>query len=154
MTTRLRLSAYFIALSLMSCSENKIPDFYVQTRSTEGTRFINDLSNVAKRLGLAARVGKATDDRGKTLSVLEAKSGLVRVWAQNIPLSEFESEKCGLGQEAQPSPDQFLVKVTRRLPWIGDRSSQKISEGLQRELRGMGYIVSPSPELCELRELR
>ena len=62
-------------------------NFYVVASQANASSFTNNLASLARRHGLTASAGQATDDKGHTLYVVEAKGRRIRLWSQNMPLS-------------------------------------------------------------------
>jgi hypothetical protein len=131
---------------VVSCGQNgATTDMYAVASSQSAGHFINDLASLAQKRGLKPSVGQATDDRGHTLHVLEAKGRWMRLWSQNIPLS---GQECGKSEEAHSDPGQYIVSVKPSLPFLDNRSSTEVAGQLRQELRQLGYEVLDKPLLC------
>lgn len=74
-------------LSIGGCQrDDEQTSMYALVPSSKSTsRFDQDLAALAKQHGLTPRLGHATDDKGHTLNVVEAKGRWIRLWAQNAP---------------------------------------------------------------------
>jgi hypothetical protein len=111
--------------------------------------FVSDFASIVRAHGLDPSIGQATDDRGHTLNVVEAKGQRMRVWSQNMPLSgQEDSTSCGRHTEAYPDPGQYIVRV-RPAWWIlGEAAAVELSAQLRQELSKIGYEVRDKPATC------
>jgi hypothetical protein len=122
---------------------------YVLTTPVTAPTFADNLASVVRRHGLTPSVGRATDDKGHILHVLEAKGRQMRLWSQNMPLSGHEDRAiCGEHAEAYPDPGQFMIVVKPTLPFLGNRASIELITLLRQELSQLGYEIRETPALC------
>jgi hypothetical protein len=144
--------ATFCVCVLQGCGQSKhASKFYVFTPPESAVAFTSDLAKITQRHGLTPNPGQATDDRGNTLYVLEAKSRWLRLWVQNQPLSGFEpKEECGDYSEPHPDPGQYVVRLDRRFPMIADNEPRRLLEIIGNELKASGYSVEQEPKTCSL----
>jgi hypothetical protein len=122
------------------------------------TRLTQDLAVIAKRHGLNPSLSHATDDKGRTLHVVEASSLPLHLWGQNLPLSGAENPAlCGHFTEGHPDPGQYIVTVDHGLVLIGlNHALAVIAPGRPRalmseignELSADGYVVRLAPAEC------
>ena len=111
--------------------------------------FTSDLASLLRAHGLTPSVGRATDDRGHILNVLEAKGRRMRVWSQNMPLSgQEETATCGKHTEAYPDPGQYIVRVRPAWWSPGEASAIELAGQLRQELSKSGYEVRDRPVTC------
>jgi hypothetical protein len=134
---------------LVACDTRADPraTAYVILKPTQEQTFLDDLDSLSRVHGLTPKTGSATPDRGVTLHVLEARGALLRLWAQNVPLSPGE---CGdSNSEATVDPGQFIVMVLPRMGLPVRDSARDLSTALTSELRAKGYLVlSDSVQPC------
>ncbi len=104
---------------------------------------------MAKQHGLTPRLGHATDDKGHTLNVVEAKGRWIRLWAQNVPLSGSENPAvCGSSGEAHADPGQYYVTVAPILPLMPNSDARELASQLSHELSALGYEMRSKAALC------
>lgn len=139
-----------VSLMALSCSSgDKIREFYVIVEPQMSARFVSDLSEIARRHGLTASVGQATDDRGNTMRVVEAKGNLLRLWSQNMPLSGEENPTvCGPHQEPHPDPSQFIVSLRGSVPFMLTNRAEQLQLNLIADLKSAHYDVRMVPVDC------
>jgi hypothetical protein len=122
---------------------------YVLVTPTTASSFTEDLASLARKHGLSPSVGRATDDKGHTLHVLEAKGRRMRLWSQNMPLSGQEDPAmCGRHTEPYPDPGQYIVLIKPTVPLLGDGASIEVATQLRQELSQLGYGVREKPAVC------
>lgn len=144
----MRGSILTVAASVLvvSCGQSGANmDMYAVASSQNAVHFISDLASLAQKHGLKPSVGAATDDKGHTLHVLEAKGRWMRLWSQNMPLS---GQECGKSEESHSDPGQYIVSIKPSLPILDNRSSTEVAGQLRQELRQLGYEVLDKPLLC------
>ena len=123
--------------------------YAVVPSSKSASRFDQDLASLAKRHGLTPKLGQATDDKGHTLHVLEARGRGMRLWAENAPLSGAESPTtCGRYVEAHPDPGQYYVTAGPILPFMPASGARELATQLRHELSVLGYEVRSDAALC------
>jgi hypothetical protein len=126
-----------------------VTEIYVITPPQKASEFIKDLAAVMQRHGFVPNPGQATDDKGHTLYVLEAKSRWLRLWGENLPLSGLESAaECGEYNEGHPDPGQYVVSLDRRFPMIAEDEPRRLLPLIGNELRALGYEVRQEPVVC------
>ena len=142
------------ALFLGSCGKsNASMTFYAVFSPTNVSRFTQDLASLATKHGLIPQIGQATDDRGHTLHIVEAKGRSIRLWSQNLPLSGRENpDLCGNHIEAHPDPGQFIVTITTQVPFVNKDSAAELAVELQHELSELGYEIQQSPVACSWKQ--
>lgn len=146
LTMRAFIFALTASVLLVSCGQNGASmDMYVVANSQNAGHFINVLASLAQKHGLKPSVGQATDDRGRTLHVLEAKGRWMRLWSQNMPL---RGQDCGLSDEIDIDPGQYIISVNPSLPFLDNRSSVEVAAELRQDLRQLGYQVLDRPLIC------
>jgi hypothetical protein len=96
---------------------------------------------------LKSKAGSATSDNGHTLNVIEGSGSGLRLWAQNLPLSQFEAKRCGLSEAHHFDPEQFILSVETVWPMRGT-ATQQSSTDLARRLIALGYEVAARPRRC------
>lgn len=122
--------------------------FYVRVTDEKSKIFPDELAKITSRNGLAAAVGKATDDHNNTLYAIDGSSLSLRLWAQNLPLSGNESPvKCGLAVEPRPDPRQFVVTIEARFPFFG-RARRQMSARIKQGIENSGYEARSVPVEC------
>src|SRR5687767_4913928 len=84
---------------------------FVAVRKEENRRFIDLILSFASKSGLRSNMGYATDDQGKTVTVIEAIGGNARLLVSNVTLSGEEPAPCERHFEGYPDPEQFEVRV-------------------------------------------
>ena len=144
------LVAVLLSTALQGCQENDPAlERYARANSApEAERFIEELASVSKDNALTPSIGRATDDRGHTLRVIEAKGRGVRLWSQNMPLSGQENPAtCGKSFEGHPDPGQFVISVQPSFLGRKSTASAVLSE-IEARLRQEGYEVGDTPTLC------
>lgn len=135
---------------LNSCTGSRQVTMYAVIPSSKAAaRFNQDLALLAKRHGLIPRIGRATDDRGHSLYVLEANGRWMRLWSQNVELSGHENPtQCGRYIEAHPDPGQYIVYIEPTLPFMNNTGVAEVASQLGRELSVLGYETQAEPVLC------
>ncbi len=124
-------------------------DMYAVLTSLNVSHFTQDLASLAKKHGLNPSLGRATDDRGRTLYVVEAKGRWMRLWSQNMPLSGQEDPAaCGKETEAHPDPGQYIITVKPTFPFLNRAASLEVANQLRQELSQLGYEVRDHPVAC------
>jgi hypothetical protein len=124
-------------------------EMYAVLTSSNASHFTQDLASVAKRHDLTPSLGRATDDRGHTLYVVEAKGRWMRLWSQNMPLSGQEDPvACGKATEAHPDPGQYIITVEPTLPFLNSTASVEVAAQLRQELAQLGYEIREKPVAC------
>ena len=117
--------------------------------SKNGDHFNQDLARLVKRQGLKPDLDHATDDRGRTLFVLQATGRSVRLWSQNVVLSGHEApELCGKFDEAHPDPGQYIIYVQPTFPMWNSRDAEEIASQLRIELNEIGYTIRSAEVTC------
>ena len=126
---------------------------YVILDSTHSETFLNDLSILSRAQGMTPVTGSATPDAGPTLHVLEARGNMLRLWAQNIPLSAGE---CGsTSVEATVDPYQFFVSVTPILSLPLQGRAEKAAATLAAALVTKKYrVITHGPSPCSSKILK
>jgi hypothetical protein len=138
------------SIILASCGySGDAATIYVLTPPDRASRFTEDLAAIAQRHGLAPNPGRATDDKGHEVYVLEAKNTWVRLWGENVPLSGREDPaRCGEYDEPHSDPGQYVVTLDRRFPLIAKKEPRRLIDAIGNELKASGYDIRHSPEVC------
>ena len=125
-------------------------DIYVIVAPQKSAQFNEALETISKKHGLSPRVGQATDDRGRTIRVIEANGRLVRLWSQNVPRSGRENTAfCGSQPEPYPDPSQYMVTVRPIFPFFfGGTTAVAVLAAISKDLRQAGYDVQSKPSEC------
>lgn len=133
-----------------SCgSEQSRVTMYVLVAPASASRFIDDLASFSRAHSLNPSAGRAIDDRGHTLRVIEARGRGIRLWGQNLPLSGHEDPvMCGRHTEAYPDPGQFILIVEPRLSLLSGGTSGELAAQLHQDLSRRGYEVLRKPATC------
>lgn len=139
-----------LAFAFAACGYSRhVAKMYVITPPEKASEFTKDLAIVGQRHGLAPNPGQATDDKGHTLYVLEAKSRWLRLWSQNLSLSGLENAaECGEYSEGHPDPGQYVIWLDRRFPMIAEDEPHRLLTLIGDELRAYGYEVRQEPMVC------
>jgi hypothetical protein len=142
---RLAVGCWAIACLLLSaCSAPVDPSAqaYVVVDPSKTEDFLQDLGEISKAHGLVPSRGSATSNE-HTFYVLEAGGKLLRLWAQNAPMS---GEECVPHlPEPMPDPGQFTFNVMPTI-WLASSSSlrtraKNVFDAVTAELRARGYRV-------------
>ena len=97
-----------LALVSDSCSnDSDHSEFYVLIKPAQTSRFTATLESLAREERLEAWTTQATDDRGRTLYVVQAKGRFVTLWAQNMPINALEDSRCAAMGDAEIDPGQI-----------------------------------------------
>ncbi len=140
----------FSLIFLQSCGaqEPSLKKFYVLIEESP-TEFPQQLAKIAEKIGLSVEVGSATDDRGRTQWVVNAKGRWIEVWAMNMPLSGNE-DPLHCGQDADPGPDpgQFIVTVEPLFFPLGAWNASEIAGSLYDGVSELGYRILEKPIAC------
>ena len=148
-----RLLSLSLLVSATTCSSAPNETFYVVVSPDRAQAFVSDMSDIAERHGLASTSGTATDDRGRTNHVLEAKGRGLRVFVQNVPTSQFrKTSDCEKFDESGPDPGQFMVTISHQFSFRSVPPSQARSE-LTNDLTIAGYLVRGDPKVCDVSGL-
>lgn len=136
--------------ALCSCVGGKQTAMYALIPSSKvAARFNQDLALLAKRHGLKPRLGRATDDQGHTLYVLEANGRSMRLWSQNVDLSGHEDPtQCGSYIEVHPDPGQYIVYIEPTLPFMNNADALDVASQIRQELSSLGYEMRSEQVLC------
>jgi hypothetical protein len=131
---------------VQSCNASPQHTFYAETSAAKAAQFPSDLARLLSSQGVLTSSGKATDNRGKTLFVIEAKHGAVRLWAQNMPLGP-SNPACG---NEEIDSRQYIVTVSPRFILLPDTEATQLASTLSRDLTKLGYQIRQSPLDCGL----
>jgi hypothetical protein len=131
------------ALALVGCGDDSAaPTIYVLTPPAKADIFTQDLGVIVKRYGLEPNPGHATDDKGHTLWVLEARGKGVRLWSQNEPMSGDEDPAiCGKYTEGHPDPGQYVISINKVFAWGAHDPPSLLLSKISKDLTRMGYDV-------------
>lgn len=135
---------------LVSCNQSKGQvEFYVLIAPEKVDRYLSDLASIAQKNDLSADSGRATDDRGNVMHVLEAKGQGIRLWSQNLPLSGKEDpSQCGYYSEPHPDPGQFIISVGARHPFVATKLVTQLATRIEKRLMEFDYDVRATPAVC------
>lgn len=145
--------------ALSACgNSNDATTIYVLTPPQKATRFTEDLAVLAKRHGLSPDLGRAKDDKGHTLYVIEADGSWLHMWGQNVPLDRYANPAtCGHYSEGHPDPGQYVITIDHNLGRIGlnqilamlaPDGPRTLGLEIGKELKAFGYTVRSSPVEC------
>lgn len=142
-------------LMLFAC--NGAPDdsarpmkkIYVIASDDLSSSFTADLASVVTKYGLSPNVGRAVDDRGMTLHVLDAKGADIRLRSENVLLSgQGDTGKCGVHREPYPDPGQYFISVSFVDDTSGNGRAEKLLRSLSHDLQARGYQVRSDAMVC------
>ena len=68
-------------------------EVYVLVPPPKSVSFATDLASVVRKHGMPPNVGRATDDKGEVLTVLDAESDGLRFRSQNVLLSGMKTRR-------------------------------------------------------------
>lgn len=127
---------------------------YVQIPAGQKAGAFNDrLAVILTEQGLESSAASISvpDDPQDPMYVLEARSALVRVWSQTMPLSPDEAVACGyiLQKNDFGANDQRQYKVAvDAVPFFSGRAETTFG-AIKAELLRSGFGVSPRPSACQ-----
>jgi hypothetical protein len=123
--------------------------YALTTSSTNPAHFAQDLEALVTTRGLRPHRGQATDDKGRTLYVLEAKGHGMRLWSQNLPLDSGDTKSpCG---DRELDPGQYIITVSPTLPFVHKGETAELASQVGRELARLGYGVRSQPVPCSIQ---
>jgi len=147
MANRKILLALLVASAEYGClPSNPSTEMYVCTNPAVSPHFTEVLGKILDHYGFKTARGRAVDAQGNKNFVLEAKKNLLRVWAQNMPVSP------PLAQDAEPNlgvsvdPNQYIVSVQSWMPSIQSPKSTYVS--IRRELGLAGFQIHDRSGMC------
>ena len=146
----LSIEILFAAISLTGCDAESNPNtLYAVVKPEQAESLFSYVEALASENGLPLNPGRASDDRGNTLRVLEAKNWRVRLWMQNVPLSGHEDrEICGVHAEPHPDPGQYVVTVSSATPLFGQQPAANLFTMLTTKLKARGFTILTEPKVC------
>lgn len=122
---------------------------YVIVPPEKASSFTANLASIVRKRGMAAELGQATDDKGYSTHVLDARGHSVRLRSENVPLSGAEdSELCGVYSEPHSDPGQYFISVSPSTQIADPRASQALLALIVNDLKGAGYDVRSKPIAC------
>ena len=151
--------ALLICFSVTGCGSNSaIPGsivakvYVIVPAEKNASQFTTYLASVVKRHGMTPSVGKATDDKGYSIYVLDATSPSVRLRSENVLLSGQEEPKlCGLYTEPHSDPGQYFVSVSQSSQMTDSRASREMLANIVKDLKVDGYNVQSQYVICSPR---
>jgi hypothetical protein len=108
-----------------------------------------EISDIARGFGYSVTLNQLTDDRSRTLYILEGRRGSIRLWVQNMPMNSLEDDRCAPMGDATIDPRQYLVSVQERFPGLGQASVKQAFSALRSSLLRK-YDVLDKPLACSL----
>lgn len=122
---------------------------YVIVPAEKSSLFTTYLASVVKKHGMVPNLGKATDDKGYSVYVLDATSPSVRLRSENVPLSGHEDPKqCGVYTEPHSDPGQYFIWVSPSTLTADTRDSRELLAKIVEDLEVNGYDVRKNPVKC------
>jgi len=153
----LRASTLLVALAVFtsSCSRNdQYSEIYVLIEPAQTVRLTNAIKTLAHEQGLDAWETQATDDRDRTMHVVEAKGHFVKLWAQNMPINTLEDSRCAALGDAEVDPGQFVVSVEASVPLLGTARARSSMSSIKSRLKALGFRVLDHPSSCSVIGLK
>jgi hypothetical protein len=112
---------------------------FVAVHKERRDQLIGRIAAFLRDKGLRVDIGKASDDRGNTLTALKAVGGNIQVWIQNVPLSgEDKTVPCVLSPEPYPDPEQLQILVQSRFRILPNRGLPLFFDDIQNLLQQQG----------------
>jgi hypothetical protein len=118
---------------LAACGPASKPSYFLVPPVKPEGQFTFDLASVSRERGLNAHLGRAVDDKGHTLYVVEANGRGLRMWSQNVVGCALE------GEEARPDQRQYVMYVQPLTPWSQPKDEDALSRQLTVDLVALGY---------------
>lgn len=150
------LSSIMIAIFiLIGCDYN--PDsslkisgkIYVIVPENRNAVFTEDLAKIVSRYHMTPNLGKAIDDKGNALFVLDAVGSNIRLRSENILLSgQEDSERCGIHTEPYADPGQYFISISASGSQAKNQEAMIILENISLDLVRLGFDVREKPTLC------
>lgn len=152
----LQYAALFLGSILLIGCENSTEGslkmsgkIYVIVPDGRSSLFTSDLASIVSRYGLVPNLGRAVDDKGMTLHVLDAKGPNFRLRSENVLLSgQEDSNKCGIHREPYPDPGQYFISLSHSDSSSENEIANELLENISSDLVRIGYVVKTKPELC------
>lgn len=95
------------------------------------------------------QLGQSTDDRGRTLYVLEARGHGIKLWGQNQPLdpplNSSSPSACG---DYGLDPGQYTIMFMPTSLFAPSDGTTQLASKLREELSVLGYEVMSQPIEC------
>lgn len=135
------------ALVLAGCGE-RTTDFYIVIDADRAASFAPELASIAREQDFSATSLHSTDDRGRTLYVVEGHRGLAKLWAQNMPVNSLEDERCKRLGDATVDPRQFVISLSPRFWVSGNNAIMRAHADLRSAVTAAGYRVLDAPVAC------
>jgi hypothetical protein len=124
-------------------------EVYVTVPAEKASLFTTHLATLVKRYGMIPNLGRAVDDKGYSLQVLDATSPSVRLVSQNVLLSGQEDPKlCGVYTEPHSDPGQYSISVSPSTKMGDPRDSRELLVKIVKDLKDDGYDVQQQPIIC------
>ena len=121
---------------------------FMSGRKENKRRLVELFAAFANRNGLSTNIGYATDDQGKTLTVIEAIGGNSWLWMANAPLSGEAPAPCERHFEGYPDPEQFEIRARSRFRFLPSNRPRELQNGLEDVLRKEGLAFQRAPWSC------
>lgn len=98
---------------------------------------------------MTPNLGKATDDKGYSVYVLDATGPAVRLRSQNVLLDGHEEpELCGIYTGPHSDPGQYFISVSPSTQMVEPREARELLTKIVNDLKVAGYDVRPKPIKC------
>jgi hypothetical protein len=122
---------------------------YVVAPTGRASSFTEELATFTEKYGMTASLGKATDDKGRSLYVLDAAGAGVRLRSENVLLSGQENpDLCGAYTEPHRDPGQYFISVSPETQAANPSMAQEMLAQITGDLKVAGYDVRPEPLSC------
>lgn len=152
---RFRILCTALAVSVGACNSSSptVPSVastvYVLALPPKAASFATVLASVVSKHGMSPNVGRATDDNGEILTVLDAESDGLRLRSENVLLDGHEDQtQCGVHVEPHPDPGQYFISISSDSGAAARQHARALLLQVGEDLKAAGYDVRTTPIIC------
>jgi hypothetical protein len=124
-------------------------EVYVVAPQQKADGFTDQLASTVRQLGMTSDVSHVPWSDGTAFHALDSRGHWLNLWSQNLPLDrDLPAKECGPAMQWPTDPGQYVLRVSRILPFGTKQAARDLSLELAAKLRAVGYEVRSKPLKC------